>query len=153
MITENGIVTSATDTTAWIKTTRSGACEACSSRESCGTASNQKEMIVSVKNTLCVKPGDHVVIGLETRPIMYLTFLLYVFPIIMLVIGALIGNAAAPKLEINSSLTSMVCGFFFFGLAFVFIRKKNRSLSGKDSYKPFLVRKRSQGIQPSCTLS
>lgn len=153
MITENGIVTTADISTAWIKTIRSGACEACSSRESCGTAGNQKEMIVSVKNTLNVKAGDHVVIGLETGPIMFLTFLLYVFPILMLITGALIGNFLAPVFNLNPSLISMLAGFFFFSLSFYIIRRKNHSLSKEDSYKPFLVRKKSQAIQVNCTLS
>ena len=126
MITENGIVTSANPGTAQIKTIRSGACESCSSKKSCGTAGNQKEMIVTVKNTLNVQQGDHVVIGLETRPILYLTFLLYVFPIILLIIGALIGNFSAPLIDFNPSLFSIFIGFIFFGAAFVIIRKKKQ---------------------------
>ena len=153
MITENGIVTSANSGTAWIKTIRSGACESCSSRESCGTATNQKEMIVTVKNTLNVQQGDHVVIGLETRPILYLTFLLYVFPILLLIIGALIGNFSAPLIDLNPSLFSMFIGFIFFGTAFVIIRKKNKTLSENSDYKPFLVRKKPQAVQANCTLS
>lgn len=153
MITENGIVTTSTSATAWVKTIRSGACESCSSKNSCGTASNQKEMLVSVKNTLNVAQGDHVVIGLETRPIMFLTFLLYVFPILLLIVGALIGNTLGPVFGLDPSLTSMFTGFTFFAAAFGVIRVKNRSMSLKDSYKPFLVRKKSHQMTPNCTLS
>ncbi|MCF6246823.1 MAG: SoxR reducing system RseC family protein [Desulfobacula sp.] len=153
MITEDGIVTTADTSTAWIKTTRSGACESCSSQKSCGTANSKTEMIVSVKNTLNVEQGDHVIIGLQTRPIMFLTFLLYVFPILMLIIGALIGDTISSTLDTNTSLTSMFFGFIFFGLAFYYIRQKNHSLAKKDSYKPFLVRKKSQAVPANCTLS
>ncbi len=153
MITENGIVTTVTASTADIKTTRAGACESCSSKKSCHTASNHKEMIVTVKNTLKVKPGDHVVIGLETRPIMFLTFLLYVFPILMLIIGALIGNHLGLFLNLNPSLTSMAIGFTFFATAFLIIRQKNKSFSGQDAYKPFLVRKKPQAALANCTLT
>ncbi len=152
MITENGIVTSANADTAWIKTTRSGACEACSSKESCGTANNAKEVIVSVKNTLNVKNGDHVVIGLETKPMLYLTFFIYVFPILMMILGAVIGDTIAPYLKLNPSPAAMAVGFSFFGLSFYFIRKKNTALSKKDELKPFLVRKRPHAIQAGCSL-
>jgi sigma-E factor negative regulatory protein RseC len=152
MITENGIVTNANSSTAWVKTTRSSACESCSSRETCGTAEGQKEMTVTVKNTLHVEEGDHVVIGLETRPILFLTFLLYVFPIILLIMGALIGDSLAPALKMNPSFVSMISGLLFFGLAFYIIRKKNESLSKKEAYKPFLVRKRSQVIPTGCSM-
>jgi len=153
MITENGTVTDVNASFAFIKTIRSSACESCSSKGSCGTADNSKEMIVTVKNTLNVVKGDVVVIGLETRPMLFLTFLLYVFPIILLILGAIIGNSLAPSFNMDPSFTSMISGFSFFGIAFYFIRKKNTSLSQKEEYKPFLVRKRSTVIPTGCSLS
>lgn len=152
MITETGIVTNVTPSMAWIKTTRSSSCKHCASRESCGE-SNQKEMIVKVKNTLNVDKGDYVVIGLDTKPMMFLTFLLYVFPIILLIIGAMIGNSLAPSFNLNPSLVSMIFGFTFFGFSFLIIRRKNTSLARNESYKPFLVRKKSQVIPVSCSMS
>ncbi len=152
MITENGVVSNTNGLMAWIKTTRSGACEGCSSKKSCGTANNQKEQIVQVNNTLNVEKGDHVVIGLQTGPILYLTFLLYVFPIILMIIGALIGNTFAPTFNLNPSMFSMIMGFSFFGLSFYIIRKKNKTLEKKNEYKPFLVRKRSHIIPEGCSL-
>lgn len=151
MITENGIITRANPSVAWVKTIRSGACEACTSRDSCGTSGSQKEMIVKVKNILNVEKGDTVVIGLETRPMLFLTFLLYVFPIILLLIGAVIGDSLAPVFKMDPSFLSMICGFSLFGLSFYIIRKKNDSLSKKEKYKPFLVRKGSHVIPTSCS--
>lgn len=153
MITENGIVIRATMETAWIKTTRSAACESCTSKDSCGTSHHgSKEMTVSVKNTLAVEKGDPVVIGIETRPMIYLSFLLYVFPIILLVIGAVIGDSIAPSLQLNNSLASMVLGFICFAAAFLVVRKKQADLSGKEEYKPFLVRKRSRSTLDHCAI-
>ncbi len=151
MITENGIVTQVSPSVAWVKTIRSGACKSCATRDSCGTANGQKAMIITVDNTLNVKEGDQVVIGLETRSMLFLTFLLYVLPIIVLIIGAAIGNGIAPSLNVNPSLLSMFVGFSFFGLTFYFIRKKNDSLSKNNAYKPFLVRKKSQVIPTGCS--
>lgn len=154
MITENGVVTQTNTTLAWIKTTRSSACEACASRESCGTPGQLgKEMIVQVKNTLNVKAGDHVVIGLETKPVMMLTFLVYVVPIVALVAGALIGDQMGPVFGINPSLLAMILGFSSFGLAFLIIRRKSFQLNEKDGYKPFLVRKRNPFVSAPCEAS
>jgi sigma-E factor negative regulatory protein RseC len=146
MIKEDGIVTTANASVAWVKTTRSSACEHCTSKDSCGTSGDQKDMIVMVKNTLNVGKGDHVVIGLETRHFLYVSFLLYVFPIILLFIGAVIGNSLAPYLQMDPSLVSMISGFLFFGVSFYIIRQKNNSLAKKEEYKPFLVKKRPQAI-------
>jgi len=153
MITENGIVTQTNKSTAWVKTIRSGACEACSSKESCGTSHSLKEMIVTVKNTLGVEAGDQVVIGLETKPMLFLTFLLYVFPILLLLTGAIIGDSIAPFLDINKSFCAMVLGFAFFGAAFLFIRKKQDSLTQKEKFKPFLVRKTRNPVSGHCQVS
>lgn len=109
-------------------------------------------MIVTVKNTINVVKGDHVVVGLESRPILLITFFLYVFPIISLTIGAIIGDSIAPSFQKDPSLISMVMGFLFFGLSFLIIRMKNNSLSKKKKFKPFLVRKRF-ATAPVCSSS
>jgi len=153
MITENGIVTRATPDTAWVTTTRSAACESCSSKDSCGAGHHgSKEMTVSVKNTLGVETGDPVVIGMETRPMIVLSFLLYVFPIICLVIGALIGDSLAPILGVNDSLAAMTVAFTFFAAAFLLLRKRQTRLSEKDGYQPFLVRKRPRITPEGCSI-
>ena len=153
MITENGIVTDVNPSLAWIRTIRSGTCESCSSKDNCGTShSGKKEMMIAVKNTLNVNKGDQVVIGLETKPLLVVTFLLYVFPVILLITGALIGNSIAPSFDMDPSILSLVTGIIFFCVAFFIIRKKSRTLSTNESYKPFLVRKKSSAIQQNCII-
>ncbi len=100
-------------------------------------------MTIIVPNTLGVKKDDRVVVGVNSAPMLFLSFLLYVFPIILLIIGALIGDFLAPVLEFNSSVLSIGFGFLLFVLAFLIIRKKQAGMSEKDEYKPFLVRKKS----------
>lgn len=143
MITEDGIVTHATPEKAWIKTTRSAACESCSSKDSCGVSHHpSEEMTIIVPNTLNVLKGDRVIVGIDSGPMLFLSFFLYVFPIILLILGAIIGDALAPTLEMNNSALSMGVGFLLFAVAFFIIRKKQAGMSKKDKYKPFLVRKK-----------
>lgn len=152
MIKEQGVVTRIDASHAFVKTTRPHACEACSSKQSCSDSGRFKDITVTVKNTLNVKRGDHVVLGIETRPMIFLSFLLYVFPIICLIIGAVIGNAMAPSFHQDPSLTSIIVGFVFLGLAFGLIRLKHSTLSQKKSFKPFLIRK-SPKPQFTCDLT
>ncbi|WP_320040412.1 SoxR reducing system RseC family protein [uncultured Desulfobacter sp.] len=143
MITEDGIVTHATPEKAWIKTTRSAACESCSSKDSCGVSHHpSEEMTIIVPNTLNVLKGDRVIVGIDSGPMLFLSFFLYVFPIILLIIGALIGDTLAPVLKMDSSALSMGFGFLLFAVAFFIIRRKQAGMSKKDKYKPFLVRKK-----------
>ena len=144
MIKENGVVTRADSSTAWVKTIRTEACEACASKDSCGISGGSfEEVIIAVKNTINVEKGDSVIVGLETRPMLLLTFFLYVFPVIALTVGAIIGDKMAPSLNKDPSLVSMAIGFSFFVLAFCLIRLKSNSLTKKKGLQPFLVRKRS----------
>jgi sigma-E factor negative regulatory protein RseC len=152
MITENGIVSNANASTAWIKTIRASSCKSCSSRDNCETAQNKQEMIVTVKNTLAVEKGDHVVIGLEAKSLITLSFLLYVFPIILLIIGAVIGDSLAPVFDMSPSLAAMAIGFLLFAVSFLFIRRKSNQLSKKNEYKPFLVRKKTVIISGNCSM-
>ena len=108
MPTEEGIVTKLNSTTAWITTTKTGACESCSARGSCTALGGGKEMEVEAINTAGAKIGQKVVISFETSPLLKATFLLYMFPIILLMIGALIGDQMAPYLNLDPSALSAI---------------------------------------------
>ena len=153
MITETGVVTQANDAVAWVKTLRKGACEHCQQQDSCSTSHEIKEMTVKVKNSLGVQVGDHVTMGIETRPMMFLTFFLYVFPIICMVIGALIGDSFAHRLGLSPSAGAMILGFSSFGLAFLVIKIKHSKMSKNEAYQPFLIRKTKAATPPSCKAS
>ncbi len=149
MITENGIVTAANESVAWIKTTRHSACKSCANRDSCGSG---KTMTLTVKNTLGVSKGDRVTIGLETKSMMFLAFFLYVFPVLCLIAGAFVGDFLSPHFSLSSSTSSLLFGGGCFTLAFFVIRKTHDRLVGNDAYKPFLVKK-NPVTSGSCRLS
>jgi sigma-E factor negative regulatory protein RseC len=140
MVTEEGIITAVTSSTAWVKTVRSSSCEACEARDSCQEGNHTKEMTVQVDNLINAGIGDRVAIGFRTGPLLKLTFMLYVFPIILLIIGAALGQAAAPILHTDQSLTSIFTGIGCFAVAFLIIRKLNDKLASQKKYMPFLLR-------------
>ncbi len=150
MITEQGIVTRATPDVALIKTNRAAACESCAAKGSCGTIHQGKEMIVEVPNTLGVESGDSVLIGMQTKSALLLTFLIYIVPILCLVVGALIGDSLGPLLQVNASFAAMVLGFSFFGIAFFILHKKSAAMNQKSEFKPVLIRKTKTVTAPAC---
>ena len=152
MVTENGIVIEANASLAQIRGTRSGSCQSCSSKNTCGISEkSDKEVIVTVKNTLNVQKGDYVVVGMKSSPFLIVAFLLYVFPIILMIIGALIGNKISLSMGQSSALLSVLTGALFFILSYVFIRRKSKTLSDHEAYKPFLVRKRMMVAPDTCS--
>ena len=147
MATEEGIVCRIDATTAWIATMRSSACETCASRGSCSTlGSGREEMEVQAVNTAGAQVGDRVVISLKTASLFKLSFLLYIFPILTLFAGALLGQMAAPFLHFDATSLSVVCAFLFFLLAFGLVRLGGNRLAKKDAYRPKVVRILKQNI-------
>ena len=140
MVTEKGIVTKVDSTNVWIKTTKTGACESCSAKSSCHTLGGGKEMEVEVKNTAGAKVGDNVVIGFESGPLLKLSFMIYIFPIFSMILGAAIGQKIAPDYNFDPSTLSVIFAFLFFFFAFLAIKIMGKKLADKREYQPRIIR-------------
>lgn len=138
MATEEGIVTAVEPHTAWVKTTQSSACKHCSAKASCHT--ENKEMHVEAINLAGAESGDRVVISLETASLMKATFLLYVFPILCMIAGAIIGQILAPTSDSGGSLFSALFAFAFLAAAVFFVKVQGNCLARKSAYQPKIVR-------------
>jgi len=140
MATEKGIVTKIDSTTAWVKTTKTHACEACAARASCNVMGGGKEMEVQASNHAGAKVGEKVVISFETSPLLKATFMLYVLPILFLMAGAFIGTKLAHFFNLDASALSVITGFLFFGLIVMFVRSKGNQMAKKDEYRPKVIK-------------
>ena len=140
MATEEGVVIKVGDRTAWVKTTRSSACNHCASRESCHTGEQGKEMEVEVTNPVGAKIGDRIVLYFETASLLKAAFLLYVFPVLGMLTGAALGHWLSPRYQINPSLGSAAVGFLGLALSFLLVKMRGNRLARKDDYKPRIIR-------------
>jgi sigma-E factor negative regulatory protein RseC len=155
MATEEGVVFkmgSSGAGTAWVKTTRSSACASCSSKDACQGGSGGKEMEVEAINTADARVGDRIVLNIRTASLLKATFMLYVFPILAMIAGAVLGQAVAVMRGANPSGLSALFGFLFFGLAFVAIRIVGRRLSTNASYQPEIIKIRGHHSSPTDAL-
>ena len=140
MNTEQGIVIRADTKTAWIKTTKTGSCDSCSAKSSCHTMGGGKEMEVEAINEAGARTGDQVIIGFETASLMKASFLIYIFPILGLIAGAIVGDTVAPYFSMSKSLSAILIGGFVFFLCYLFVRKKGNELAKEQSYRPKVIR-------------
>ena len=140
MATEEGIVIKIDSQTAWVKTTKTSACKSCSARSSCHTMGGGKEMEVEAINRVGAKVGEKVVLSFDTSPLLKATFLLYVFPIITMIIGAFLGQKMAVLLNFDTSMLSAMMGFSFFGLTLLFVKSRGNKLAKRDEYQPKVIR-------------
>ena len=142
MATEEGIVTktgSGTGT-AWVKTTRTDACESCTAKGACNMMGGGNEMEVEAVNKIGAKADDRVVIAFESSSLLKASFLIYLFPVICMVTGALLGQKLSLKYDLNESLFSAGTAFIFFAAAFLFVRIKGNRMAEKDAYRPRIVK-------------
>jgi sigma-E factor negative regulatory protein RseC len=141
MATEEGVVTRIESaTTAWVKTTKSGACKSCSARSSCHSLGGGEETEVEAINQAGAQIGQKVVLSFDTSPLLKATFLLYMLPILTMMTGAFIGQQLAPNLNLDTSFLSAIFGFLFFGLTLLFVRSKGNKMAKKDEYRPKIIR-------------
>ena len=132
MATEQGIVIKTDSRATWVKTVKSGNCAGCSARGSCNTMGGNGEMEVKAINEAGARVGDRIVLSFKTSSLLKATFLLYVFPILLLIIGAAVGQEMAPKFDISPSGFSAIMGFMYFFAALLIIKTKPNKLARKN---------------------
>ena len=140
MATEQGVVVRIDAAGAWVKTVRSEACDSCSSKGACHTMGGGKEMEVAVLNPIGARVGDRVVIKLGTSPFLKATFLVYMFPVLLLVVGAAAGEWISRSAGLGSPLPSALLGFGSLAAGLVFMRIIARRLAEKAEYRPRITR-------------
>jgi sigma-E factor negative regulatory protein RseC len=140
LATEQGIVTKTDSGGAWVKTIKSGDCKGCTARGSCHSLGNNADMEVKALNEAGARVGDRIVLLFETSSLLKATFLLYVFPILLLMIGAVVGQEIAPRIDFNPSGLSAITGFSFFIAAVLFIKFRANKMAQKKEYRPKIIK-------------
>ena len=125
---------------AWVKTTRSSACQGCTARKSCHSPNGNKEMEVKALNIAGAREGDRIVLRFETSSLLKATFLIYVFPIIFLMAGAALGQILAPHTGFDHSALSVLLGFAFFFTALIILKARANKMAQKNAYQPKIIK-------------
>jgi sigma-E factor negative regulatory protein RseC len=97
-------------------------------------------MEVKASNAIGAKIGDRILLSIETGSVLKVTFLIYVFPILLLIIGAAIGQAMASYFDLNPSAFAAILGFSFFAAAVVLIKVAGKRLAQKNQYQPKITK-------------
>ena len=97
-------------------------------------------MEVEAINHAGAQVGQTVVLSFDTSPLLKATFLLYVFPIIAMIVGAFVGQKLALNFNVDASFLSAIFGFLFFGITMLLVRSKGNRLGQRDEYRPKIIR-------------
>lgn len=140
MVTETGVVFKSGIDTAWVRTVRTNACEHCAEKQTCQTLGGGKEMEVEALNPVGAREGDRVVLSFRSASLFKLSFLIYIFPVLAMIAGAVVGQSAGPSYGLDESAASVIGCFLAFGAAFLLIRLIGGRISGKETYRPKIIR-------------
>lgn len=145
MIEEHARVVAVQGDTALLQTQRQSSCGSCEVKSGCGTSVlagivGQKITQLKVRNTLNARPGDEVVLGMEEHALVTGSLLVYGVPLLMLLLGALMGEAMASQLGMNADLLPVVGGATGFVLAFLLVRGVLRRTAVGLQMNPVMLR-------------
>jgi sigma-E factor negative regulatory protein RseC len=143
LATTEGVVTKvdSSTSTAWVKCSKSAACESCKAKDFCDTVGGSDDDVeVEAINAVGAKINDRVFISFETSSLLKVSFLVYMVPVLFLILGVVIGDKIAPIFNYDRSIFSVLVGLLFLLAAFFFVKATGKELSKKDTYKPKIIR-------------
>jgi sigma-E factor negative regulatory protein RseC len=116
-------------------------CGSCHAKGSCMMGSNGRTRSLWIKKNLDVHPGERVSFGIEGKGVVMASFLLYLFPVILLVAGMIAGGSYSDFLGMQEETASTVAGIAGIAVAFLIIRLVTPVLRKKRSFEPVLIDK------------
>lgn len=113
MIEETAEVLSISGNQITVQTIKQSACGGCKEADSCSTSVlskyfGNKSIELSLNTPLSVNIGDSVTVGLEEQALVRLTALIYLLPMVVMFICALLGVYIEQILQIKSELLTIV---------------------------------------------
>jgi sigma-E factor negative regulatory protein RseC len=138
LIKEQGIIQEIKRHKAIVRIQQTSACAHCQSRASCDVS--KRDMLIEVSNDLLAKEGDWVEISVPEGTVLKLSLFIYIMPIMALLLGAFLGAAVAPLLQLNSTVTSILGGGCCLGIAYFVLRKLNKKAESSKRYFPQMIR-------------
>lgn len=127
----------------WVEASRQSACAACSAKKSCGQGAlsdwmSGSSVELSVVNPSRLKPnvGQSVVVGLEESSLIKASMLIYLVPLVLLVLMAIVARAfgAGEGFQILAAVAGLVTGFL--GVNWY----TSRPVGDGSCYQPVLLR-------------
>ncbi|MCQ4282348.1 SoxR reducing system RseC family protein [Pseudomonas stutzeri] len=141
MIEETGRVVALAPGAVWVETERSSTCSGCSVRSGCGQGLvdrlgiRERRGLILALCDLRLSVGDTVVVGIRESVLLHGAVLVYLFPLIMLFIFAVIASQlSAPEPYV------MLAGLGGFLVAWLLVRKRSQQTSIDPALQPVVLR-------------
>lgn len=138
MAIEEGTITKIKGEKAWVMVRRSTMCESC--RSACHSLGGGRDMECEAINSAEGEIGDRVLLKISTKSLWKILIMFYLFPVIALISGALIGMKLSKTLGIESQLSALIIGAIFCALSFLIIMIISDRLKKNREYMPEITK-------------
>lgn len=128
--------------TVLVRMRRHLACEKCGRCGGILTSTDRKELILELPNSVKAEIGQQVLIEMDDRQTLFLSFMLYMVPILTLAAGIILWLQLPPHFSLAGSqeLAAIAAGFFLMALVFAGIRIWDRRAQKSGKYAPVITR-------------
>lgn len=135
---EIGQVVSAKGGMAQVRFERSSACKKCGA---CMMSQSQQEMILNTENTLAASEGEWVQVDIESPMLIKASLITYIFPLLMLIIGLVLGYFINQAVHIfdNSEIAACILGLLLVVAAYYSIHLLEPRFRKNKRYAPQMV--------------
>lgn len=106
---------------------RDSGCGSCSTCGGCEV----KPSFITTQSSLNVKPGDQVFLDSNYGHISGLTKLVYIFPVFMTILGALLANYIFKNSALDKDLMTILFIVIFFSISILFIHLFDKKYDGR----------------------
>lgn len=143
MIEEQAVVIETGEGYAWVETQRRSACGSCTASEGCSTAVlakawGDRRVRVRAISNMPVQPGDSVIIGLAEGALLSGSLLVYLLPLVLLLIGSILGQTTFEGAGDEPVLLSGAVGL---GLGVLVARFWSRRWRNDVRFQPVVLRR------------
>jgi len=138
MIEETGVVVKTDGVMAKILVQRKSSCESCTATSIC--ESSERGMEIEALNPIRAKVGQTVKVSIKPQTYLKGTMLVYGFPLVALIGGAILGKNIGEKYlrGTNSDIIAAIVGFSLLILSFLLIKIWSKKTETKVEYKPVI---------------
>lgn len=147
MLEETGVVVAIDNDQAWVQTIRKSACSSCEAKSGCGQGvlariSDGKANQVLVSNSLSLKVGDEVLIGIPEELLIKASVMVYLFPLLVMIVAA---SVTEKWLSAGDGWIAL-SGCIGLTLGFLIVKLYSSFHKSDPTFCPKMIRKK--GLQP-----
>jgi len=135
-----GLVIETGSETATVTLQRHLTCESCGRCGILSGAADRRELTVEALNPIQAQKGQRVIMETDDRQILFLSFMLYMVPLLVMLIGIFAGLSIAETFNVSANeLFAVGTGFILMIAVYVLIRGWDKRAKDDPKYKPVIT--------------